>query len=198
MQDLSFITEDQTAEVELTSPVDDAKLGAFFTFAGPSIRSASSATSRARASCARPTRRRSASSWAIPRTTRRSSLDDMVAATLGWRCSDGPFIVINGEQLVYSAETCRRLYADAKLAWIRRWALQARERRGFYQGLLTRLREYARWDFELSRPDEKAHSEAQASPRRSADERRGTPGTRATRAGSPRSAQRSIGCSRTI
>jgi hypothetical protein len=123
MQDLSFITEDQSAEVELTSPVDDAKLGAFFTFAGPEhpIRKqrALARTRKVRKAYEKTQRLE----LGDPEDDEEKLVSDMVAATLGWRCSDGPYIVINGEQIVYSAETCRRLYTDAKLAWIRRWAL---------------------------------------------------------------------------
>ena len=128
MEDLSSIVEDQQAEVRLENPLTGAPMGMWFTFAGPEhpIRKDRSLARQ------RKMRKQFEKTQAIelgdPEDDLEKELNDMVAATLGWRCQDdqsdegGPYIVFGGEKIPFSAEAVRRLYADPKRAWLRRWA----------------------------------------------------------------------------
>lgn len=50
--------------------------------------------------------------------------DRLVALTLGWRTRDEKHLVMGGERVPFTPEMAREIYANRKLFWIRRQAVE--------------------------------------------------------------------------
>jgi hypothetical protein len=120
--DLSRITEQDTATLELLDPKEKTPLGVAFTLAGPEHAKRRALTLTYQRMMRKQFSRAGRAQLQDPTEDREQETDLLVTCTLGWTTFD-----LEGKPYAFSDANARALYENPKFAWLRRQVKAALE-----------------------------------------------------------------------